>query len=917
MENRNDGEISAEALLEKLKANIEEQENGELNLDTDDRRKRYKFRRTEKNQTLSENGDVSESGFESPVPKSDIEDLDVDALMKKYLSEDEYAMLSKRDEVHSDEEDDELVKALAAFDEAETDDIADGDGAEILASVSEDDEYAAPDDELFAVLSKDGKVCDIPDDINTASDSDTKQAPKRSMPADTVAFIKALGGDPEAFLKEKDDGAEIISEAEGDTAMFVPTGAAPEAEGFEPALKASDDCETAVFKPVTEEAEDAETAFHPKLTDETVPFEAIEAISSDTDAEDLADNEQPIDETDANLMIAFGMDDELDEALGKDEADKLRTDVEGSVSEATPQNEKQKTREEIKEFITPIETPEIFASYKACFGKNSMKLFGMAALSIILFFYENIIPLGGKLPDIFNPAYYPIVSVMIGLQLLFLGFALCAENTVKGVKAMIDRKPIPDSFLPLILAVSVIYSVSVCFFEAGAVPITFNFPASLCLLLSLVGERMDIRREVMSFNIISSKRTKFALEKLHLDDAELETKAFDKFLPKQPSVFKINKTAFVDGYFTRTKKYPTSKLVLNAFIPASAAIFASVFVLGLIITGSGSEAAMLAYSSFFFSLPGTVFAAFSLPCFKAAKLAFAEKSAFVGEAALDEYTAAGSISFDDREVFPTSGVKLRSVKVFGSGRLDTVVYNAASVYSILGGPLSDVLNVATADIGRSDNAEILAVDNEGVEAVVDGNHIFMGKTEYIKRKGYLPVSDPDDDDIVSGGEISIMFLVLNDEVVAKLYVRYSIDPTFEVTLKRLYKSGICVGIKTVDPNINDEMLSTKIKLSKYPVRVLKYSDITESRRGTDRTDSGIVSKKSAKALLGVFTLCDKTKHITKTNIAVNVITMITGIIICMAVSVIGSVSSIASVYAALFQAFWLIPMYLMAKFMLV
>ena len=113
------------------------------------------------------------------------------------------------------------------------------------------------------------------------------------------------------------------------------------------------------------------------------------------------------------------------------------------------------------------------------------------------------------------------------------------------------------------------------------------------------------------------------------------------------------------------------------------------------------------------------------------------------------------------------------------------------------------------------------------------------------------------------------------------------------------------------------MLSTKITLSKYPVRVLKYSDINESKRGTDRTESGIVSKKSAKALLGVFTLCDKTKHITKTNIAVNMITMITGIIICLAVAIIGNVASVASVYVALFQTFWLIPVYIMAKFMLV
>ena len=617
-------------------------------------------------------------------------------------------------------------------------------------------------------------------------------------------------------------------------------------------------------------------------------------------------------------MLAFGMEDELEKAMGKENADKLRSDMENSIPEA--QIKKKKVREEkpeeLREFITPVEAKGIFENYKTAFGKNALSLFAMAAVVIVLFFYENIVTLGGHLPDALNPVYYPVVNVMVGLQFLFIGIGIAYRSLIKGIRGLIDRKPVPESFIPLILIVSVIYAVCVCFFSTDITPVTFNFPASLCLLLAVFNERMDLRREIMSFNIISSKRTKFALEKLELGDAELETKAFDKFLPKQPAVFKINKTGFIDGYFRRTKAYPSTKLVLKAFIPASAAIAVASLVMGAIILHSWQSAVMLAYTAFFFSLPATVFIAFGLPAFRASKLAFAENSAFVGESALDEYTTAGSISFDDREVFPTAGVKLRSVKVFGSGRIDTVIYNVASIYSVLGGPLSDVLNVATADLGRSENTEILSVDNEGVEALVDGKHLYAGKADYLRKNGYVPVSDPDDEEIVSGGEISIMYLVCDDEVIAKLYIRYRIDPGFEVTVKRLYKSGICVGIKTVDPNINDEMLSTKIRLAKYPVRVLKYSDVTGNRRGSDRTDSGIVSKKSAKALLSVFTLCDRIKHVTKTNIAVDIITMITGLVICIATAVIGSVVSVPSLYVALFQLFWLIPVYLMSKFML-
>ena len=897
MADKYNNDISADELLAKLKANMEDG-----GTKSGDGKKRYRFRKTEKTASPVTEEEIkrempeSDTGFVSPVPKSEIADLDIDALMKKYLPQDEYEKFSGKS--ISEMKEDEFVDSLSSAAKDENP-AADGSGA-----------YAAPDTDLFSTLSEGGKVCDIPGEGDTAgipdNSGDTAEVPDTAGSGDTVMFDTASESVPEPDAAEELSVSLVSGESgdDGNETMVFSLDDVPEqpAPSELPAPEQEDAPETA------EESVDA--AENP----ENLPAEAIAAASEENGAADS----DGFDETDANLMLAFGMEDELEKAMGKENADKLRSDMENSIPE--DQIKKKKVREEkpeeLREFITPVEAKGIFENYKTAFGKNALSLFAMAAVVIVLFFYENIVTLGGHLPDALNPVYYPVVNVMVGLQFLFIGIGIAYRSLIKGIRGLIDRKPVPESFIPLILIVSVIYAVCVCFFSPDITPVTFNFPASLCLLLAVFNERMDLRREIMSFNIISSKRTKFALEKLELGDAELETKAFDKFLPKQPAVFKINKTGFIDGYFRRTKAYPSTKLVLKAFIPASAAIAVASLVMGAIILHSWQSAVMLAYTAFFFSLPATVFIAFGLPAFRASKLAFAENSAFVGESALDEYTTAGSISFDDREVFPTAGVKLRSVKVFGSGRIDTVIYNVASIYSVLGGPLSDVLNVATADLGRSENTEILSVDNEGVEALVDGKHLYAGKADYLRKNGYVPVSDPDDEEIVSGGEISIMYLVCDDEVIAKLYIRYRIDPGFEVTVKRLYKSGICVGIKTVDPNINDEMLSTKIRLAKYPVRVLKYSDVTGNRRGSDRTDSGIVSKKSAKALLSVFTLCDRIKHVTKTNIAVDIITMITGLVICIATAVIGSVVSVPSLYVALFQLFWLIPVYLMSKFML-
>lgn len=956
MENKNGSDISANELLEKLKANMAGTETA-----NDDGRKKYKFRRSERIVASVSEDDIQKNMptdeqvfFESPVPKSDIEDLDIDALMKKYLPEEDYNRMASKD-VQTDDAS-EFVRTLSSFD-------IEDEGAEDGTDTDENDPLAltAPDTELYEHLSYGGKVCDVPDLEKHDDMSDTRQAPLRPM-SDVDRTIAFGGGDDE------DEGGFISirelmgMEQEDDTALNSEDTVVADLSMFEDTVFVQDDVtedeaqmsETVVTEAVTDDEEEDEL-----VDSDTRSFEALKELFMDEESENdeiedeiedeivqaepelekeeeavpalesVYEDEEPVydeqteeelteddfDETDANIMLAFGMDDELDKAMGKESADKLRSEMEDVLPEEEEKNDFSEEDDGVKEFVSPTEIKGIFENYKNEYGKNALSMFAMIAVCIVLFFYENIGIFGGQLPEIFSPKYYPVVNVMAGLQVLFIGFAVLYKSVISGFKSLVEKKPTVESFLPVMLMFAVIYSVLSCFFTVGAPIVGFNFPIALSLLFYVIGKRLDLRREIMTFKIISSKRGKFALEKLDIIDAELETKAFDKFLPSQPEIFRINKTSFIDGYFTRTKAYSSIKTTLMGFIPATIVSSVLGIIIGAVASGTFHDAIMTGYGAFVFCTPLTVFMAFSLPMFRSSKVSYDNNSAIVGESSLDEYTSASSISFDDREVFPSAGVKLRSIKVFGSGRLDNAIYYMASVYAHIGGPLSDVLNVATADIGRSKNSEILNIETDGIEAVVDGHHLYAGRADYLRHNGYLPVTDPEDEEI-EGGDICITFLVCDDEVIAKFYTRYRIDPEFQNTLKSMYRSGICVGIKTVDPNINDEMLGTRIRLTKYPVRVLKYNDLNDRSRGSDRTDSGIVSKKSVKALLKAFTLCDKTKHITKTNLLICALAVVIGLCITAAVAFISTVSAVSSVYVALFQIFFMIPVYLISKFLI-
>ncbi|MBR4880987.1 MAG: hypothetical protein IKU19_03585, partial [Clostridia bacterium] len=239
-----------------------------------------------------------------------------------------------------------------------------------------------------------------------------------------------------------------------------------------------------------------------------------------------------------------------------------------------------------------------------------------------------------------------------------------------------------------------------------------------------------------------------------------------------------------------------------------------------------------------------------------------------------------------------------------------VIYNVASLFKTLGGPLRDVFNIATKEFECSDDVEIVDIAEDGIEAVVSGKHIFYGKASYLHKNNFDPVVELNDQKIEFSGEACIAYLVCNDKVAAKLYIKYGIDPDFINISKQLYRSGMCIGVKTFDPCIDDTLLGKHINMSKYAVKVLKCRFLSEKTVTEERGESGVVSKKSPKSLLKTLTLCDKVNSVIRGAFAIKLISVLLAFCITVFVMFRG-ISSIdfASAYATLYQLFWMIPIF--------
>jgi hypothetical protein len=143
-----------------------------------------------------------------------------------------------------------------------------------------------------------------------------------------------------------------------------------------------------------------------------------------------------------------------------------------------------------------------------------------------------------------------------------------------------------------------------------------------------------------------------------------------------------------------------------------------------------------------------------------------------------------------------------------------------------------------------------------------------------------------------------------------MFIRYIIDPDFDFIVSQFANNGTCVCVKTLDPNVDEEMIFSKMKGRKYPLKVVKLND---GDGELERAESGIVTRSTTKSLLQVVSLCDMVLSVKRTNMIISVIAALVTLVIMFIVAMSGSLSMIGSGLVVLNQLFWMIPAILTTK----
>lgn len=793
-----------------------------------------------------------------------------------------------------------------------------------------EEDHVLPPEEFFGDADKDAYTTATPVSMNfdTASVAGVDEAKDNAAGRDALGKAVMDSMDiPQPQVEErltmpvaeKTRGAETTASDPVQEKDMSSADAASSAENVDSFDKIDLDAIAASLT-LAEEKNDDTPENADKKADTATDFHTDPAAASSDDA---------FDPTDINLMVAFGLDEEEKGKKNKGKGKKNRAEQTetreqraarqvGDRLEAE-QNGTRKVKLDYPEYMDRSQTPEIQKRYKYKLTTLWIKFGFCGVFTILLMIFENMEVLGKlftgtakQFGGVFDPAVYPTVYAMVSLQLMLLACVFAWEQIYDGLRSIFRGTPKPESLTALLTFAGILYTVMIARITVQSdEPVMFNFIVAFAAWMTIGGAIYNTRREILGFQVVSSPKPKHIVCRVPDDESRCETGAFAED-ENICDVMRIEKTDFVDGFFTRLN---TPDGTTNLFLSCVMGIVVALSVLFGVFTGvrggSGVEIARVVIVSIVTMAPLPVFLAFSYPLWRASAAARDFDSAIIGESSLAEYANASIITFDDKNVFPSYSVKVQNIRIYNNARIDRVMYYAASVFAKAGGPLQDVFEVATIEMGHSDNVNIFDTDRGFLAAEVDGVNILFGSAKALAERGMKIPREVFDEDADMSDELSIMYMFREDRLVAKMYIQYVMDGDIELILGQFQNNGLYVCVRTFDPNIDERMIARKVNMKRIPLKVVRYAS-AESETA-EKASSGLVTCGSPKSLLQVISYCDKVLHTKKTNIALCVLAMLIGAAVMVLLVLSDSIGVMTSLYIAVYQLLWLIPMLLSSK----
>jgi hypothetical protein len=601
-----------------------------------------------------------------------------------------------------------------------------------------------------------------------------------------------------------------------------------------------------------------------------------------------------IDETEYDLKAIFGIKGDKDEE---------------KVERKQPVSREPKAKRKVDPYdsLSVKEKKSIAADYRK---QLRLQRVGIALLLVMMFLvliWENTAFFGIKLPDYLNAQRYPVVNGWIAIEWMVLSILLLPETF--RTKRKSERVGAPRRIFAVMVIVHTLYVLFRIVFLPNDPMISFCLPVLFCGLLAKFCTYGAIKREYLAFCVAFSSKEKYTLRMLEGDEAALEREELRDHLPESTRFFAVERISSVLGFHREINMPGSVKRPVRLLVPASVLLGVCFGLLGWSITHSLSDALAVGMSGYLLTMPISLLYVFYAPMTSLAKGAHQSNAAVMGERAMDEYAPPAVVTFSDAEVFPPEQVSLMGVKVFDDADMAKVIGYASAIFCATGGALGEMFSLVVSDTGYTADMDFITVSEDGLEAAVDGELVMVGTRNYLRQRGVKVPLDKRD----LHTDEAVMYMAISRKAVGRMELVYEMADDFEEIAQNLFRAGICVAIKTFDPNINREFLERQIRWSgDMPLKIVRGKEKKDRILHRDSAESLLLSS-TKRGLFEALKACRTTRTLMQIGVILAGLSMLATIPVFWLVLKMLGVDEVTSLNVFVYQLIWLLPMFGITK----
>lgn len=419
----------------------------------------------------------------------------------------------------------------------------------------------------------------------------------------------------------------------------------------------------------------------------------------------------------------------------------------------------------------------------------------------------------------------------LGVHLITGLIAIISSSAVisKGLKKLFTFKADSDS-MTAVTAVTCLVSILPAFANPDTVTSErIYMPVGILALLSnSIGKYLILQRAERNFKLVS-KREFDRNGIVYVRDEERAERLTRGTLGDFPILASMRKTDFLTDFLKYsyssdiTDKYCRKAtpicLILSAVISFVITFFCKESLLTLDAVAFGmSIFSMLICATSCIALPLVA----NVPLERVSNRTLIKKGIMLGYQSVDDFYDTNSILVNTDSLFPAHSIQLSGVKVFSNTKVNEALLEAASLTTHAG----SVMRHLFSDVVDENNDILYNIENFSYEESmglcgwIHNRRVLFGNRELMHRHNIegLPTKTKEAEYISNGQEA--MYLSISGNIAALFTVEIHADREVRRWARLLAKHKIFMIMKSVDPCLAPEKISTLFGISRSMFRVL-------------------------------------------------------------------------------------------------